>query len=183
MLATLAFAPNGAVWAGSYAIGGGVSVGPAAVSPFAVTGGALPALPPLGVLPQSAPVTALQLLVAALPVLVFSVAWRVERAAARPADRWWLPYARTACLAVGAGAAITALAALGSGTVGRLTLGPHPLRDGGLSLAAGLVAGAAVATLQIWERSDPRVANLSRAARSRLVSMQTGVRIRLTGRL
>ncbi len=180
-LVTLVLVPNGAVWAGSYTLGGGVSVGASAVSPFHLTGGALPALPPLGVLPQSPPATALRLLLLVLPLLTVAVAVSLERSASRPSEPWWHAFARLLGLAAGAAGVLTVLAGAASGTVVRLGLGPHPLRDGELALAAASSAALVVAVLRTWFRFDARCGRLGRAIAQRARAARTGVRTRLTG--
>ncbi|MCU1677521.1 MAG: hypothetical protein JWM93_2279 [Frankiales bacterium] len=181
-LATVLFVPNGVAWAGSYLLGGGISAGDAAVSPFAVTGGQLPSLPPLAVLPQSAPTAAMQLLVATLPLLALVVAWRLERAANEADEPWWHPYARGAAFAAGVTVLLTAIAAVSGGGVATLGFGPLALRDAGLTFAATLVAATVVATVRTWRRFDPHVAAALEAVAANVEAVQLGIRSRLTGR-
>ncbi|MDQ1702042.1 MAG: hypothetical protein QOF57_1294 [Frankiaceae bacterium] len=180
-LATIVVVPNGVVWAGSYALGGGVGVGAAAVSPFHIVGGALPALPPLAVLPQSPPVAALRLLILALPVLTLVVAVRVERSVSHAGEPWWHPFARLGGLALGTSVVLMLLSDAASGSVGPLALGPHPLRDGALALAATGAACLLVASLRTWQRYDARCARVVAAVAQRGRAVGAGVRLRLTG--
>jgi hypothetical protein len=180
-LASVMIVPNGVAWAGSYALGGGVAAGAASVSPLHVTGGPLPALPPLAVLPQAPPTAYLQLLLALLPLLALAAAWRMERAAARAGEPWWASYVRGLALAVGTGALMTAAAALAGGRLGDFAVGAAPLRDGGLAVAGVIVPAFLVAALRGWRAADPRVARVVSAAGRPARSVAAAVRARLRG--
>ncbi len=88
LLGQLAFAPNLVVWAASYALGAGFSLGPDSVlAPAGSEIGVLPGIPVLGALPASGPGSALLLWwLAAGAVAGVVAAWLVVRA--RPAARF-----------------------------------------------------------------------------------------------
>jgi hypothetical protein len=182
-VASVALLPNGVAWAGSYALGGGVAAGSAAVSPLHVTGGPLPALPPLAALPQTPPTAYVQLVLAILPVLALAAAWRMERAAATAAEPWWAAYARALGLAAGAGALVAAAAAVSGGHLGTFAVGPAPLRDGGLAVAAVTVPAFLVVAVRRWRSADPRVARGINAAVGRVRSIAAAVLARARARL
>jgi len=142
----VAYLPNAAIWAASYAVGPGFAVGAGtAVAPSGVRLGDLPSFPILAGLPAPGghPPAAAAVLI--LPVLAGIVAGAlVVRAQGLPRDRSPVPYAAAAGGA--AGLALGVLAALAGGPLGggRLAaVGPSPWQVA-LAAAAELAAVAAL---------------------------------------
>ncbi len=140
ILLQLAYLPNLLIWAASYALGAGVTVGTDTISPFADGTPLLPELPILYLLPEQSPRWA-----AALPILLaLGAAWGAMRMNRRqPNHRLTARLVRAAALAGTAAAVWFLLVRLSSGSlaVDRLDyLGPAT----GTTLVAFLVflAGA-----------------------------------------
>ncbi|HLZ38953.1 MAG TPA: DUF6350 family protein [Mycobacteriales bacterium] len=147
----LAAAPNAVVWAASYAVGPGFSLGVGTVvSPFAVSLGTAPAFPLLAALPDSGPPPLTASFVLAVPLLAAVVTgWFVQR---RLAARGVRAGAAAAAAAGGiAGLLLGLAAALAGGPVGGSRLaavGPSPWRvalAAGLELAVGAAGTVAIA--------------------------------------
>jgi hypothetical protein len=168
---SLAYVPNAAAWASSYALGPGFAVGAhTSVSVTGVTLGAVPSLPLLAPLPQSGTATGAGWLALAVPIAAGVLAgWLLTRArpAPAPADNapWWEQQGLPECawgLAAGlvAGLVVALLAWLSGGSLGagRMSvIGP----TGGWVLVAcvleiGVVAAATMWTLR-WRdrRAEP----------------------------
>ena len=149
LLLGVSLLPNAAVWGACWLAGPGFTLGAGtAVGPFGVELGPVPALPLLVALPESAPATAVAVLLLGVPVLAGALATRLLHRCAAPTT--WLRSLRDAA-AVGltSGALLGLLAALSGGALGgeRLaSVGPSPWRIA-LAVAAEVTAGAAVVVL------------------------------------
>lgn len=138
---SLAYVPVAVVWGAAWWAGPGFSVGVGTgVSPFGVTLGPVPAFPLLGALPATAPARWLAVLALLVPVLAGVMAGVVaQRSTVGTVSR-----PRLVAVGVTAGAAMAALSALCTGSLGggRLAeLGPLPWRVG-LAVALSVSAGA-----------------------------------------
>jgi hypothetical protein len=157
---SLAYVPNAAAWASSYALGPGFAVGAhTSVSVTGVTLGAVPSLPLLAPLPQSGTATGAGWLALAVPIAAGVLAgWLLTRArpAPAPADNapWWEQQGLPECawgLAAGlvAGLVVALLAWLSGGSLGagRMSvIGPA----GGWVLVAGVLEIGVVAAVTMW---------------------------------
>ena len=117
-LVNLAFAPNAVLFASSFLIGPGFSVGAATlVSPSAVVLGPLPVLPLLAALPDPGTPSAWWGITIGAPVLVAALATvRVQRR--RPSLRWDEGALRGCGGGIVAGVVLTVLASLAGGALG-----------------------------------------------------------------
>ncbi len=158
LVAQLALAPNAIVWAGSYALGSGFTLGNGSlVSPSATDLGVLPALPLLGALPAEGPGPAAALWWLASGVLAGAVAaWLVVRA--RPQARFDEMSLVGGLAGVAGGLVFVGLAWAASGDLGTVRLsglGPLllPLLVMGVTTLglAGMVTGLALG-LARWGR-------------------------------
>lgn len=174
-LGSVLLLPNALVWTGGYGLGGGVAVGDAAVSPFGMTPGELPSLPPLAVLPQTAPMAALRAVVLVFPLLAGWFLWRLERHAFRMGEPWWHSGARMlgVCLTVALG--VGGLSAAAGGALGTVTMGPRPLLDAATAAAAVGATGLVAAAMNAWRRKEPRVDAALQALRRRVVAARGAV--------
>jgi hypothetical protein len=157
VVAQLALAPNAIVWGGSYALGGGFTLGNGSlVSPSSTDLGVVPGLPLLGALPAEGPGPTAALWWLAAGVLAGAVAaWLVVRA--RPQARFDETSLVGGLAGVTGGLVFVALAWATSGDLGtvRLTgLGPELLPLLVMSVTtlglAGMVTGL---TLGLWRRA------------------------------
>jgi len=157
LVAQLALVPNALVWAGSYALGGGFTLGNGSlVSPSSTDLGVVPGLPLLGALPAEGPGPTAALWWLAAGVLAGAVAaWLVVRG--RPQARFDETSLVGGLAGVTGGLVFVGLAWAASGDLGtvRLTgLGPLllPLLVMGVTTLglAGMVTGLA---LGLWRRA------------------------------
>ncbi|MGW2839580.1 cell division protein PerM [Streptomyces sp. NPDC001493] len=131
LLLALALVPNAAVWAASYGLGPGFSLGTTAtVAPLGFHGDpALPGFPLLAALPDPGPGTVVNGATGVVPLMAaVAVAWFTVRRAApscgTPEDAWSPGETAlvTALAALGCGAGTAALAALSGGPMGTRAL-------------------------------------------------------------
>ncbi|MFD6426700.1 DUF6350 family protein [Streptomyces sp. NPDC060198] len=131
VLLAMALVPNAAVWAASYGLGPGFSLGTAAtVAPLGFHGTpALPGFPLLAALPQPGPGTAVNAAACVVPLMAAAaVAWFTVRRAAPlygAREDAWSPGETalvTGLAAIGCGACAAALAALAGGPMGTRAL-------------------------------------------------------------
>lgn len=131
VLLALALVPNAAVWAASYGLGPGFSLGTAAtVAPLGFHGDpALPRFPLLAALPEPGPGTAVNAVSGVVPLMAaVAVAWFTVRRAAPlygAREDAWSPGETalvTGLAALGCGAGAAALAALAGGPMGTRAL-------------------------------------------------------------
>ena len=148
LMVQLAFAPNAFVWAGSYALGSGFSLGTGSVvAPAGTELGILPGIPMLGALPATGPAGVEQLWWLGAGVLAGAVAaWIVVRS--RPAARFDETSLVGGLAGVLSGVLFTGLAWAASGDLGSLRLadlGPRllPLLVMGVTTMglAGMITG------------------------------------------
>lgn len=168
-LAQLAFIPNAIVWAMSWMLGPGFSIGDgSSVAPLATNAGPLPLVPILGGIPQGLP--AILIVVVVLPVAA-GVFGGLAMRLAPDADAWntaWRRFATPllAALVSALAIAILGLAAGGAIGPGRLeTAGPHAgwmLLAAFATLAVGALTGAVVPLADV----DPSGSAGSAATRS-----------------
>ncbi|MGW2278899.1 cell division protein PerM [Streptomyces sp. NPDC001770] len=167
LLLALALVPNAAVWAASYGLGPGFSLGTAAtVAPLGFYGDpALPGFPLLAALPDPGPGTAVNGAAGVVPLMAaFAVAWFTVRRAApscgTPEDAWSPGETAlvTAFAAVGCGAGTAALAALSGGPMGTRELaefGPVWWLTGAAAAIWTVVLGVPLALLmRTWRLRD-----------------------------
>ncbi|WP_327268517.1 DUF6350 family protein [Streptomyces sp. NBC_01218] len=163
LLLALALVPNAAVWAASYGLGPGFSLGTGAtVAPLGFYGDpALPRFPLLAALPDPGPGTAVDGLAGAVPLMAaVAVAWfTVRRAAPRDGAREEAWNAGETALVTGlaavcCGAGTAALAALSGGPMGTRALaefGPVWWTTGAAAVIWTAVLGVPLALLmRIW---------------------------------
>ena len=170
LLISVALVPTVAVWSLAYFVGPGLVIGGAAISPFTVGGGLLPAIPILAAIPDDpAPYAPLLLLLA---VACGGVGTAVVRRRADSADE---PVVVSDLLlgAAFTGSAVTVLVLLTSGSwgTGRLAqVGPNAwvvgLATTGLVLAGALLGALAIPVITGWltplaarvrERREPHI--------------------------
>ncbi|MQY16785.1 hypothetical protein SRB5_69880 [Streptomyces sp. RB5] len=157
LLLAVALLPNAAIWAAAYGLGPGFTVGVgSAVAPLGAAGyPQLPSFPLLAALPAEGPGSPLTWCVALVPVAAALAVARVTARAAVPVRgsrelcwSWPVTLGTAALAAVGTGVALTALAWLAGGPMGRHTLaefGPVWWRTGGAALAWTLALGVPAA--------------------------------------
>ena len=148
LMIQLAFAPNAFVWAGSYALGSGFSLGTGSVvAPAGIDLGILPGIPMLGALPATGPGGVQQLWWLGAGVLAGAIAaWIVVRS--RPAARFDETSLVGGLAGVLSGVVFTGLAWAAGGDLGSLRLadlGPRllPLLVMGVTTMglAGMITG------------------------------------------
>lgn len=143
LVVCVSYIPNAMIWAASYLLGTGFSLGTGTtITPFVVESGDVPAVPLFGALPGAPVIWAPVLL--ALPVLAGVVAGRVLHPQPQP------PLGRRAnleraALVVCAVALLGFLAVLAGGSIG-----PGRLADSGPLVAVGLVPAALLLAIGVW---------------------------------
>ncbi|WP_328719823.1 DUF6350 family protein [Streptomyces sp. NBC_00247] len=159
VLLAMALVPNAAVWAASYGLGPGFSLGTAAtVAPLGFHGDpALPGFPLLAALPQPGPGTAVNAAAGVVPLMAAAaVAWFTVRRAAplygAREDAWGPGETAlvTALAAIGCGAGTAVLAALAGGPMGTRALaefGPVWWLTGAAAVTWTAVLGVPLALL------------------------------------
>jgi hypothetical protein len=156
-LLSLAFWPNMAAFGVAYLAGPGFAVGTdTAIAPGAVRLGAVPSLPLLGIVPQSAPAGGVWLATIAVASAAVGAVWMVRRL---PGSLpWWAMAASAlaASLTAAAGLALVVAAASGSAGPGRMAevgAGFWPVFAAlALELAGGCVPVIVIARAQVARR-------------------------------
>ncbi|WP_435743488.1 cell division protein PerM [Nocardioides sp. SYSU DS0663] len=153
VLLSLLVVPNAVVFAGSYLLGPGFTVGVGTVvSPSVVAIGPLPMFPLLAALPDDRQPSTWAAAVAVVPVVVAAVALARDHRA-RPAGGWGEAVARALVAGVLAGLAFGLLAALAGGAVGpgrMREVGPFELEVVVHAVSAFGVGGLVGAVATTW---------------------------------